>query len=41
MSRQKNIPVKSYYRRAKVFGYLIIVIVVVLVALYIYERFIE
>jgi hypothetical protein len=39
MSRQKNISVKSYYQRAKVFGYLAIIIAVSLAVIYLYDQF--
>jgi hypothetical protein len=41
MTKQKKIPIKSYYQRAKVFGYLALIIALSLVAIYIFEHFIE
>jgi len=35
----KNIPVKSYYKRAKVFGYLVLAIVVTVIVIYLIEQF--
>ena len=39
MSKHKHISVKSYYQRAKVFGYLAITAAVVLVIIYLFDQF--
>ena len=39
MSKHKHISVKSYYQRAKVFGYLAIMVVISLIAIYIFDKF--
>lgn len=41
MSKHKNISVKSYYQRAKVFGYLALIIAIALVLIYLFDRFVK
>lgn len=41
MARHKNIPVKSYYHRAKVFGYLALMIIVWLLVMYLLDKFVK
>jgi len=39
MSKHRHISVKSYYQRAKVFGYLAVIVVIVLAILYLFDKF--
>jgi len=41
MAKHKNIPVKSYYQRAKVFGYLALMVAAWLAIMYLIERFVK
>jgi len=39
MSKHRHISVKSYYQRAKVFGYLAIITGVALIIVYLFDQF--
>lgn len=41
MSKHKNIPIKNYYQRAKVFGYMVLIVAVSLAIIYLFEAFAE
>jgi len=38
MSKHRHISVKSYYQRAKVFGYLTLVVVITLIAINLFDK---
>jgi len=39
MSKHKHISVKSYYQRAKVFGYLAVIVGLALLSIYLFDKF--
>ncbi|WHZ07972.1 MAG: hypothetical protein OJF59_001725 [Cytophagales bacterium] len=39
MPKHKNIPVKSYYQRARVFGYMVLAIALTVLIIYLIEKF--
>ncbi len=41
MSKHRNIPVKSYFERAKMFGYLILIVALSMAVIYLFEKFVK